>query len=58
MAMGPFVELEIEWFVPGLKDILPCEGFKPKTEQNEDGILMLPPPSPPNAIGINPALTA
>lgn len=57
-AIGPSTAAEIEWFTQGLKEILPCVGFKPKTQQKDDGIRMLPPPSLPSAIGIRPALTA
>lgn len=57
-AMGPLTPFVVEWFIPGLKEIRACVGFKPKTEQKEAGILRLPPPSEPSAMGISPAATA
>lgn len=52
-AIGPMTVT-----VLGTSPILWWEGFRPYTPQNEDGILILPPPSVPRAIGRTPADTA
>lgn len=57
-ARGPLTAQVLEWFKAGLKERRPWEGLRPYTEQKDAGIRMLPPPSPPRAMGTRPALTA
>lgn len=57
-AMGPRTPTVGARLRDGAPETRPCEGFSPQIPQNDDGILIEPPPSAPSAIGTSPAPTA